>query len=242
MESKGVVETKQGKKVSNLIPKVHKEMKIAMAEVERLKYLRDRFEKQLKNAPADLSDKFETYIQREWDRSLRIKDHEWAYRKLVDLQILKRSINSDGSLDRDNNKIYERQMMSLEPWMNYLEQEDLDSDFRIYVLNEILKLKQGANGRWYERTKNNNEEFPKFDLDTVNRVLPVIEDILVEGNIAYAGLIFDDLDEIKDFLDQNSDRQSAKFFKELFELIDEKMKPKEYRNIGEEFKFYKRGG
>ncbi len=133
-------------------------------------------------------------------------------------------------------EIYKEIWDSFSPWLEYFINEVyLDFEFKIYCLINILNLEEKRNGTWRTRTSNKTI-FPKFNTDTVNRVLPILREILEEGSgeISDEDLTENELNEIVKTLNSKDKSEEEKFL-EVFTMIDKLTEPEEYENLGEKY-------
>ena len=88
------------------------------------------------------------------------------------------------------------------------------------------------------RGKKSTANFPKFDIDKVNRVIPIILDFIYreteDGLSVTDELSEEESDKIENILDGKSGT-NRNIFAESFEFIDEATKPKEYKDLSEDF-------
>jgi hypothetical protein len=132
-------------------------------------------------------------------------------------------------------ELYDKQVNSLQPWIDYLKDELIGSiHFKIYTLNEILHLKNGANGVWETRNKT-TDEFPLFVADDVHRTLGVLRGILYP-TVSGGGLpLFEHAKgaiEVMNWTRAQKDRMieavREKSFPKMFRVLNENLKPKVY--------------
>jgi hypothetical protein len=165
------------------------------------------------------------------------KDRKWAIERLIEKNIILNVKKNKAITEEEGKKIAEAQIKSLEPWLGYLKAEDFSLDFKMFVLRNILLSQEAPNGKMYGRGKNCLGMFPKFDLDTVNRVLPIMTDIMRVDVYDDYGFNLEDYEEIKKVLRGKTGSQRNRFA-EAFEKIDELTKPKEYKDFSKEVKIH----
>ena len=188
----------------------------------------------------------------EAEKEKESRDREWGYRQLIKRKILVQpaDVNSavvrrklvkykEDGINKTESEVrqefYDKQIQSLEPWLNYIESETFEPQVKFFLVSKILELQNGPNGNWKKRGQGSTEEFPLFMAGEVHRVIPPLTELLYESTVeGFTGEIWSDelseseLGPIK--FKKLMDTVKSGDFAKLYKLIAEFTAPKNYEN------------